>query len=287
VLTIGANASLTNINLSSLAFTLEPTRNLELRLGSTYRTLISASDKFSIAYFEDASQDIISQETKQLEASVILKYMPGRRTSGYGVERNILNNREYPEMFVNYSKGFTGVLESDFDYQKLQFFYRQPLQIGGFGKFTSTFEAGKTFGDVSLGLLDVVPGNQTLFSILGTFPLLDFYDFVTDSYVSLHLEHNFNGRLFSRIPYLRELDLREIITARAVYGTISDSNQSLNASFSNPVFFAPDQEPYWSYSVGVGNIFRVLRLDFHFRGNYRTLPDARTFGVTGSFGFYF
>ena len=287
VLTIGANASLTSINLSSLAFTIEPARNFEVRIGSTYRTLISASDKFSIAYFDDISENLVSEETKQLETSIIFKYMPGRKTSGYGVERYILNPNDYPEMFLNYSKGFTGALDSDFNYQKLQFFYRQPIQMGGFGKFTSTFEAGKTFGDVSLGLLDVVPGNQTLFSILGTFPLLDFYDFVTDSYVSLHVEHNFNGRLFSRIPLLRDLDLREIVSARAVYGTISDSNQALNASNSNPVFFAPDQEPYWSYSLGLGNIFRVFRLDFHFRGNYRSLPDARTFGVTGAFGFYF
>lgn len=287
VLTIGANASLTNINLTSLAFTLEPITNFELRVGATYRTLVSASDKFSIAYFEDISQTLVSEETKQLESSLILKYMPGRKTSGYGVEQNIINTNAYPEVFVNYAKGFSGALQSDFDYHKLQFFYRQPIQIGGFGRFTSTFEAGKTFGDVSLGLLDVVPGNQTLFSILGTFPLLDFYDFVTDSYTSLHLEHNFNGRLFSRIPLLRDLDLREIITARAIAGSISEGNQALNASNSNPTYFAPDKEPYWSYSLGIGNIFRVLRLDFHFRGNYRNLPNARTFGVTGEFGFYF
>lgn len=287
VLTVGSNASLTNINLTSLAFSFEPIRNFEVRVGSTYRTLISASNQFSIAYFEDEAQTQISEQTIQTEASAILKYMPGRKTSGYGVERYILNEGDYPEMFLNYARGFKGMLSSDFNYNRLQFYYRQPIQVGGFGKFTSTFEAGKTFDEVSLGLLNVVPGNQTLFSILGTFPLLDFYDFVTDTYASLHIEHNFNGRFFSRIPWLRDLDLREIVSARAVYGSISDANQALNASVTNPVLFAPDKEPYWSYSLGVGNIFRVFRLDFHFRGNYRTLPDARTFGVTGSFGFYF
>lgn len=181
----------------------------------------------------------------------------------------------------------SGPFGSDFDYDKVQFFYRQPIQVGGFGKFTSTFEAGKTYGEVPLGLLDVVPGNQTLFSILGTFPLLDYYEFVTDSYVSLHMEHNFNGRLFSRIPGLRDLDLREIISFRAVYGELSDENKALNASFTNPVLVAPDRKPYWSYSFGVGNIFRIFRLDFHFRGNYRSLRDVRNFGMTGGFGFYF
>ena len=39
--------------------------------------------------------------------------------------------------------------------------------------------------------------------------------------------------------------------------------------------------------VGVSNIFKVFRIDFNFRGNYLNNPDARKFGVTGSFGFYF
>ncbi|HBY69498.1 MAG TPA: hypothetical protein DEG69_18185, partial [Flavobacteriaceae bacterium] len=107
---------------------------------------------------------------------------------------------------------------------------------------------------------------------------------VTDTYTSLHLQHNFGGRIFGRIPGLRDLDLREIIGFRAVYGEISDENRALNAS--NIVYRAPE-DIYWEWSVGVGNIFRIFRLDFNFRGNYLGNPDAREFGVTGIFGFSF
>ncbi len=31
----------------------------------------------------------------------------------------------------------------------------------------------------------------------------------------------------------------------------------------------------------------LLKRDFNFRGNYKDAPDARNFGVTGSFGFNF
>jgi hypothetical protein len=101
------------------------------------------------------------------------------------------------------------------------------------------------------------------------------------------MEHNFNGRLFARIPFLRDLDLREIVTFRSVYGTLSDESIMLNASTTNPVLFAPDKNIYYSYSFGIGNIFRVFRLDFHFRGNYFGVPNSRNFGITGAFGFYF
>lgn len=60
----------------------------------------------------------------------------------------------------------------------------------------------------------------------------------------------------------------------------------LNAPTSIPLI-APSDEMYWEYSFGIGNIFKVLRVDFNFRGNYFDNPNARPFSVTGSFGFNF
>ena len=101
-----------------------------------------------------------------------------------------------------------------------------------------------------------------------------------------HLEHNFNGRLFSRIPWLRKLNLREIVSVRGVWGDLSDANIALSEPANIPLI-APNKEPYWEYSFGVGNIFKIFRLDFNFRGNYLDNPKARKFGVTGTFGFHF
>lgn len=287
LITIGANTSLTNINLTTAALSFEPFKNFNVRFGGSFRTLESASNQFSLAYFTDEARTQVENKTRQTQFSTMLKYTPKRKTTGYGVERIVVNDGDYPELFMNYSLGLKDVLSSDFDYKKLQFYYRHPWQLGGFGKLTTTLETGKTYGEVPLSLLNVVPGNQTLFSIYGSFPLLDFYEFVTDEYASLHIEHNFNGRFFSRIPVVRDWNLREIISVRGVYGTLSQANRELNASTSNPILLAPDQDPYWSWSAGIGNIFKIFRIDFHFRGNYFQNPEARSFGVTGAFGFYF
>ena len=160
---------------------------------------------------------------------------------------------------------------------------------------------GKTFGDVPLALLSPVPGNQSLFSIFNTYSQLNFYEFVTDEYASLQLEHNFGGRLLSRIPGIKKLNLREIVGFRTIIGNISQSNIDLNRPAFETLLFpdgqnitaitpaqiAPSLEPYYEYSFGIGNIFNVFRIDFNVRGNYNELPDARRFGVTGSFGFFF
>ncbi|MEM8507576.1 MAG: DUF5686 family protein [Bacteroidota bacterium] len=286
LVTVGNNNRLSNINLSVLALEIEPVKNLRFRLGGSFRTLSSAlPEDFSLDYVDPDAPSGISSEVKQFDLNTTIIYTPGRRTIGYGVERNTINEN-YSTLVLNYTKGSEGFLESDFDYQRLQFSYTQPWQLGGLGRLLTTVEFGRTFGEVPLGLLSVIPGNQTVFSLYNTFPNLDFYEFVTDTYATVHLEHNFNGRLFSRIPLLRKWNLREIVGIRGAWGSISDENVALSAP-SNIPLQAPNDEPYWEYSFGIGNIFKIFRIDFNFRGNYLDAPDARSFGVTGTFGFSF
>ena len=288
LLTVGANNRLTNINLTALSFEMEPVTNFRVSVGGTFRTLSSAlPDDFSLDYIDPESSTGVSSEIRQFDFNTLFIFTPGKKTIGYGVERRDVNET-YSTLLLNFTKGTEGFLDSDFDYSKLQFSYSQPWQIGGFGRLLSTVELGKTFGEVPLGLLSVVPGNQTFFSNYGTFPNLDFYEFVTDTYAAVHLEHNFNGRLFARIPFMRKLNLREIVGLRGVWGSISDENRALSAPATvNTPLRAPSDKVYYEYSFGVGNIFKIFRIDFNFRGNYLDNPEARPFGVTGTFGFEF
>ncbi len=281
--TTGSNGKLTNINLTNLSVEIEPIKNLIFQLGISHRTLASASPTFSLDYFTDASKTITQSEVKQSEANVQIDYMPNRKTIGYGVERDVVDS-PYSRFFVNYSHGFKGVLNSDFKYEKLQLFYKQPIIIGPLGRTNLTLELGKTFGTIPLGLMSVIPGNQTYFTIENTFSNLNFYEFVSDQYATLKWDHNFNGRIFARIPFMRKLNWREIIGVKSVYGTISNANKAINAS--GLVYNAPENV-YWEYSAGIGNIFKVFRLDFSWRGSYLHTPDATKFAIKGSFGFYF
>jgi hypothetical protein len=281
--TTGANGKLTNINLSTLAAEIEPVKNLTFQLGFSYRTLESASDTFSLNYYTDDTFTTTASEVKQSELNLQVEYTPKRKTIGYGVERREVDS-PYSRFFINYSQGFKGFIDSDFDYQKIQLYYKQPIIIGPLGRSNFTMELGKTFGQIPLGLMSVVPGNQTYFIIQNTFSNLNFYEFVADEYATFQWEHNFNGKIFARIPGLRKLNLREIVGVRGVYGTVSDENEAINAS--GLVYKAPEK-PYWEYSAGIGNIFKVFRLDFAWRGNYRNLPDTDNFTIKGSFGFYF
>lgn len=283
VFSSGSNGKLTNINLTNVGLEMEPIKNLTFQAGFSYRTLQSASTTFSLDYFTDATYTATKSDVKQSEVNLQVEYTPNRKTIGYGVERGNVDS-PFSRFYVNYSHGFKGLLNSDFKYEKLQLYYKQPIIIGPLGRSNVIVEVGKTFGTIPLGLMNVIPGNQTYFTIENTFSNLNFYEFVTDQYATLQWEHNFGGRIFSRVPFMRKLNWREIVGAKGVYGTISDANRAINAS--GLTYVAPE-DVYWEYSAGIGNIFKVFRIDFAWRGSYLNTPDTQRFSVKGSFGFYF
>jgi hypothetical protein len=288
VIGTGQNNRLTNVNLSKLSLQAEPFNNFVVSISGSYKTLSSASEFFSLDYNNTSTSSGISSQIKQFETIFTANYYPGRKVAGFGVERTT-NSDKLRNIFLQVTRGSKNLFNSDFDYTKVQFSYSQPWFIGGFGRLKTSLEAGKTFGEVPLGLLSVVPGNQTYFAFFNTFNQLDFYEFVTDTYTTLHLEHNFNGRLLARVPLIRKLNLRAIVGFRTAWGQLSDENILLNTT-NNPAqitLLAPTEKPYYEYSFGIGNIFKILRLDVNFRGNYLDNPGARKFGVTFTTGFNF
>jgi hypothetical protein len=283
LLTFGANNNLTNVNLSNIQVEVEPLKNLTFSTGLSYRILESASPQFSLAYYTDLSQSTKKDQVQQSEINFQAKYTPKRVPIAFGVERF---NTESPftTLLLTYSQGFKNLFSSDFNYKKLQLYYNQPIIIGPLGRTNITAEIGKTFGIIPLGLMSVVPGNQSLFVIPDTFNNLKFYEFVTDQYVTLKWDHDFHGRFFARIPFMRKLNWRENIGVRSVYGTVSNENRTINAS--GLTYNAPEKI-YWEYGAGIGNIFKFFRVDFSWRGNYLNIPDATKFATKISFGFYF
>ncbi|MBP6550804.1 MAG: carboxypeptidase-like regulatory domain-containing protein [Flavobacterium sp.] len=283
LITVGSNNKLTNVSLSNVQIEIEPIKNLTFATGVSYKTLISASPEFSLDYYTDLSQTTLKSQVKQSEVNLQVEYTPNKKPIAFGVERDVADS-PYTTLFMIYSQGFKNLFSSDFDYKKLQLYYKQPIIIGPLGRSNVTVEMGKTFGYIPLGLMSVVPGNQSLFDIANTFSNLQYYEFVADQYVTFKWDHDFHGRFFGRIPFMRKLNWRENIGFKSVYGTVSDENRMINAS--GLVYNAPEKV-YWEYSAGIGNIFKFFRVDFSWRGNYLEMPTANKFAVKVSLGFYF
>jgi len=282
----GENRYLSSNNLTNVYTSIEPWQNFTIRLDANYQRIQSASEKyFSIAYLKDGVEH---KSLTNSSVSISLIARPGAKYSQYGIDRSEIRTLS-PTLLLRYTKGLKGVIDSDFEYDKLQFLYSQPILVGSLGRSLVTFQAGKTFQGLPLSLLSAIPGNESYIQMYGTFTQLDYYQFVTDEYVTLNYEHNFNGWILNKVPLIKKLKLRTIGFLRAAYGDVSEKSKSINRSTIN--YLAPNQQIYYEYGFGIGNIgwanIRPLRIDFNWRGNYNNLPDVRKFGVTVGMQFNF
>ena len=169
-----------------------------------------------------------------------------------------------------------------FNYNRLQVLYNNPISFGKIGVFDATIGAGKTFEATPLSLLTAVSSNQTYFLLPNTFALLDYYDFVADTYVEGHFEHHFNGFLMNKVPLIKKLNWRGLITFRGIYGTISNNSTAINQS---SILYSAPTKMYYEYgfgfeNIGYGNV-RPFRLDFIWRSDFQNFngPVNPKFGI--------
>ncbi|MGV0955830.1 DUF5686 family protein [Empedobacter falsenii] len=275
----GDNTFLSNNNLTNVYASIEPWKNVTFRVDGNYQLIKPAdTEHFSIGYEKNGQ---IKETLTNSSVSVSVIARPGAKYSQYGIDRYEMTTLA-PTLMLRYTKGLKGVINSDFEYDKLQFLYTQPILIGSFGKSLVTAEAGKTFQGVPLSLMSALPGNESYGQVYGTFSQLDYYEFVIDEYVTMNWEHHFNGWILNKVPLIKKLKLREVGFLRAAYGDISEKSKAINRSTIQ--YFAPNQQIYYEYGFGIENIgfgnIRPIRVDFNWRGNYNNLPDVRKFGIT-------
>lgn len=287
IISRGDNDFLSSVNRTNAFLSIEPWKNFQIRLDGSYQYIKSANpEKFDIGYYNKNGNKKNELYDTHLTLSIMAR--PGAKYSRNGLDR-YEHTSLAPTIILKYVKGFNGVLDSDFNYDKLQLLYSQPILWGPIGKTNVTFEFGKIFNKLPVSLLGVLPGNQSYGIIPNTFSQLDYYDFVTDIYSALHVEHHFNGRFFSYIPLLKKLQLREVVFFRGAWGDISDGAKSLNAS--SIAYRAPSKDIYYEYGFGVENIgfgnLRIFRVDFNWRGNYLDMPEVSKFGVKVGMQFTF
>jgi hypothetical protein len=164
------------------------------------------------------------------------------------------------------SFGVKGVLNSGYDYQKVKFGVKDRVLLGYWGIFRYDLEIGKLWGTVPFPFLFIHNGNETWGYNNNDFNAMNIGEFMSDEYVSLSVAHYFGGVFLNRIPLLRKLKWRELITGKIVYGRLNDRHaQVLDLpSFSSSL----SDKPYAEVSAGIENIFKVVRVDAIWRLNY-------------------
>lgn len=200
-------------------------------------------------------------------------------------DRLSLGTSRWPVLTLRYTRGFKGVLGSDFDYDKLRMSVYKRIRMGPLGTAYADLAGEYVFNTLPYPLLSLHLGNQTPVYAVVTYNLMNYGEFISDRHASLQYRHHFEGFLLNRIPLMRKLKWRLVATANAIYGGMRQQNRNLVAATNSsgeqtlPVGFLQADRPYVELGYGVENIFRFFRVDFIHRLSYLDNPDARKFGV--------
>lgn len=223
------------------------------------------------------------------ELSLQVRWAPNEQFYQGKIYRIPIINR-YPIFNFSYTRGIKGLLGAEYNYDKFNLSVEKRVYLSQFGFTDVVVEGSLTNGKLPYPLLSIHRANQTYAYQLYSYNLMNFLEFVSDKYVSVNLDHSFNGFIFNRIPLLNKLNLREIITAKILYGAVRPHNNPANNSslYNFPsddkgqfTTFTLNDGPYVEGSVGVGNIFKLLRLDLVKRFTYLDNRGVAEWGIRG------
>lgn len=263
----------------------ETPQHLSFRLAYKNQVLQAAGKLHFIQ--EDPIGDIRVPQLTTSEFSTEIRWAPHEKFyQGKRFRRPIKNG--YPVFTLRGVIGLKGFLNGDYNYQSLTFNASKRIFMSQFGYSDVIIEGGAIFGKVPYPLLAIHRANQTYAYQLPSYNLMNFMEFMSDRYASLNLEHSFNGFFLNKVPLVKRLQLREVASLKILTGDISAKNRPDENSglYRFPTdergrvrSFALDRTPYIEGSIGLSNIFKVLRVDYVRRFTYLNNPGVAKWGI--------
>jgi len=235
-------------------------------------------------------------ELRTTEASVGLRWAPHEEYYQGKLYRTPIFNK-YPIFTVNYTTGIKGFLEGQYNYHNFSGSVFKRVYLSQLGYADVNVDGSYVLGkNIPFPLLTIHRANQTYAYQLQSYNLMNFLEFVSDHHAALNVQYYMNGFILNKIPLLKELKLREVFSFKGIYGGLREEN---NPTYNDKVFawqtnsdgdvssFTFGSQPYMEASVGLSNIFKILRVDVVKRLNYLDHPSVSEWGVRARIKFDF
>ncbi|MBR5256701.1 MAG: carboxypeptidase-like regulatory domain-containing protein [Bacteroidales bacterium] len=174
----------------------------------------------------------------------------------------------YPVITVDLIAGLKGLTPGDCSFYRGELTLDWKIPAGAIGFARLHMNGGAILGSVPYPLLKLHEGNETVFMDRSAFSCMNYYEFASDRWVTASYEHNLDGFILGKIPFIRLMDLREVLTVRTAWGTISPQNKE-NAVYQLLPGMGALEKPYVEAGIGVSNIFRIFRIDGFWRLTHR------------------
>jgi hypothetical protein len=208
----------------------------------------------------------------------------------YGEFERISLGTTYPTLEMQFDYGIPDLMGAQFEYQKVVARLSDKVRFGPFGYARLSAEAGKIFGNLPYPLLMMHQGNETFFYDEGSYNTMNYFEFVSDEWVSVWASYHAEGLILNKLPLMRRLKWREVASAKAVVGGYDLKNDAIlsrDFNFDGKPDIQTLTKPFVEAAIGVENIFKVLRVDFIWRLSYLNNPNIVKYGIRAKLQFDF
>lgn len=214
---------------------------------------------------------------QQQQLTVNARFSFGERVYNDHLQR-IYATTYKPVIYTTLSGGKYLIGNQAGKYAKLTASVKQSVKFG-IGQWNYAIEGGTILGKVPYQLLETPAGSETDGYKRYQFTCMNYMEYAADNYVLMHNELNFNGIILNNIPLIKHLNLRELMSFKMFYGTLSNKHTQV-MDFPTTIY-TPDS-PYMEVGVGVSNILRLFTLQSVWRLTDLHHPDADRWGLRAS-----
>lgn len=160
------------------------------------------------------------------EIGTQLRFAPGERAyNGRSGKESVFNlSKDAPVFKLSHQLGIKGVLGGDYNYNHTEISAEKRIWLSSFGHIDAQIKAGKVWDKVPFPLLILPNTNQSITIQPEAFHMMNALEFVTDQYVSFNATYYLKGWILNRIPGIKWLRLREVLSFNMIYGGLTDKN---------------------------------------------------------------
>lgn len=236
--------------------------------------------------YNDASHTPVNHLVTS-EFQLGMRYAPHEQIIQGTMYRRTIHSK-YPILNLQISHGFKGLVNGSYDYTSIGANIYKRFYMSQLGYADITVLGGYLNGKVPFPLLSISPANQSFAYDPNAYNQMTYLEFVSDHYAGVNFTQSFNGFFLNKIPLIEHFKLREYLSAKVLFGGLRTENNPLYSKdlYPFPVgsgnangTYALGNKPYIEGGVGIGNIFKLLRVDVIKRFNYLDHPGVSEYGV--------